>query len=155
MEDAEAAVWVLDGGADLGRERRAAEKLAKRGGALTTLGSRFCVTFPDGVDPKLKRKAGRWLGAEIEERADCDVAWFPLGRGYAAVMVEPPADGIDGMLGTLGLGYVEIRRAADPAAAIRVCVPMATIGDPAGFSAALQAWGYAVKSMYEVGGCNR
>ena len=150
------AVWVLDTGASLDRADRAAERLAKQGATVSPLGSRWCIELPSTVDhAKLRRRTERWLGGPVEERANCDVAWFPLGRGYAAVLVEPPANGLEDWLDGAGLTYREVRRPSDAEQVLRVCVPLSGLASSVAFAQDLGEAGYGVRSMYEVGGCFR
>jgi hypothetical protein len=157
LEAPPAEVWVLDtSSVSLDRVERLARKLGRRGAALTPLGSRWCVGLPEGVDrARWKRRAERRLGAEVEVRANCDVAWFPLGRGYAAVLVGAPGDGVETWLDRAGLPYREVRRPSDPDQVVRVCVPLAALPSTVAFAEDLRAAGYDVQGMYEVGGCYR
>ena len=90
MEAAEAPahVWVVDAGdTELDRSERVARRARRQGAEVRALGSRWCVALPEGFDEaRWRRRVERRLGRPAEERADCDVAWFPLGRGYAAGM---------------------------------------------------------------------
>jgi hypothetical protein len=147
--------WVLDQ-PDLDRSRRLATKVeAWTGLAAQPLGSRWCVAFPDPPSSLLLRKVTRRQGTPPEERRDCDVAWFPMGRGYLAAIVEPPGVGVEEVLGGLHLGFQEVRRSSDPAQPIRVCAPMGAIGEPWMFSQHLVDNGLVVRAMYDVGACAR
>lgn len=151
------AVWVLDTpGPAIDAAERIARTLGRRGAEVRPLGSRWCVTLPADLDAaRWRRRAERRLGAPIEERASCDVAWFPLGRGYAAVLVGAPGDGLEAWLDAAGLPYRELRRPSDPDDPLRLCVPLSALPSPGGFGDALRSAGYEVRAMYEVGGCAR
>ncbi len=152
-----AAVWVIDTpGPDLSPSARAARRLGRRGAEVVPLGSRWCVTLPDGLDrERWRRRTERRAGAPVEERASCDVAWFPLGRGYAAVLIGPPANALEAWLDGAGLPYRELRRPSDPDETLRLCVPLLALPSTVAFAEDLRADGYEVRGMYEVGGCHR
>jgi hypothetical protein len=144
-------VWVLDSGTDLDRADRVAKWLERRDVEVAALGSSWCVTVPASVDAvRLQRRTERRLGAQVEDRANCDVAWFPLGRGYAAVLVGPPANGVEDWLDTTGLTYREVRRPSDPERVVRVCVPLMGLPSTVAFADDLRGAGYEVRAMYEV-----
>lgn len=153
----EPSVWVLDAGdLEIDRSARLARALARRGAATRALGSRWCVALPPSFDAeRWRRRVERRLGRPVEERANCDVAWFPLGHGYAAVLVEPPAEDLEGWLDGAGLQYREIRRPSGGEAVVRVCVPLAALASPGGFADDLRGGGFEVRAMYEVGACYR
>lgn len=159
MEAAEAPahVWVVDAGdTELDRSERVARRARRQGAEVQALGSRWCVALPEGFDEaRWRRRVERRLGRPAEERANCDVAWFPLGRGYAAVLVEPPADALEDWLDGAGLSYRELRRPSSPDDVVRVCVPLGALASSVAFAEDLRADGYLVRAMYEVGGCYR
>jgi hypothetical protein len=114
-----------------------------------------CV--PLGVPPseKIRKRVERRLGHPVEVRMDCEVAWYPLGRGYVVLTVQPPAEALPVALEELSPAYSEIVFPADPQAAVRVCLPKLAVADPLALAEAMKAQGIGVLATYVVGGCRR
>lgn len=115
---------------------------------------RTCVEFDD-ADPRLLLRLTRRLGHSPEARDNCDVAWFPLGLGWIAVLIEQPAPELDAALDQVGLPYQDVRRSADPTAPIRLCAARAAVGDPLELADDLESHELVVRAVYEVGACMR
>jgi hypothetical protein len=153
MDGAEPPVtaWVLE--APTNRALRAA---ARAEGEPVPLGpTTFCVPLAGGPSEVVRRRVERRLGAPVEARANCDVAWYPVGRGYVALVVGAPADGLEEALDAWSPAYREVNRPLDPAARVRVCLPAGAVADPLALGADLRAQGYTVFGTWAVGACRR
>jgi hypothetical protein len=131
---------------------------------LTRAGVRSVVDLGAGsvcadlrADPTdaLRRKAERRLGGPVEARLRCDVAHYPLGRGFVVVLLGQPADGLDAALDAHRPTYREVVRPSGDTDLVRVCVPGAALGDPLALVADLRNDGFDVVGAFEVGGCRR
>lgn len=157
MDDApEASAWVIH--ADGEREMRRAVRLTERIGttrAVVLDHTTVCVELADPPSGVLQQRVARRSGGPVESRLDCDVAWYPVGRGYVAYSVSQPAPAIEGVLDDYGPIYLEVVRPSDPWAPARICVPRLAVADPLALAEALKAQGIGVLATYEVGGCRR
>ncbi|MEZ4234901.1 MAG: hypothetical protein R3F59_01795 [Myxococcota bacterium] len=152
------AAWVLQA-PEPRRRQRAVRALTRHADVARTVPlsrSTVCVQLaaPE-VPAKLARKVQRKLGAEVELRLDCDVAWAPMGRGFVLLVVEQPADALETVLAAARPAFHDIAWPSDPAAPVRVCVPRPSMADPLSLAEALRAQGIRVSAVYEVGGCRR
>ncbi|HHO52834.1 MAG TPA: hypothetical protein ENK18_18645 [Deltaproteobacteria bacterium] len=157
IAQAAAGAWVLEGDSDhqLKRALRITERAEPD--IIEVLAARSVCVQPTAPSDRILRRLTRILGHPPEERLDCDVAWFPLGRGWIAVLVEPPADRLGVLLDRIELPYVDVRRPVqgpglDP---IRICVIRTALREPLELARALHEGGLVVRSTYEVGGCTR
>ena len=115
---------------------------------------RVCVELDD-PEPRQVLRLARKLGHAPEARHNCDVAWFPLGGGWLAFLLEPPAEELEQALSVTTLPYHEIYRSIGGDHAVRLCTAKGGVSDPAAFAEDLTARGFPVRSFYEVGGCTR
>ncbi len=154
MEGAEVVAWVLE--ADDAEMRRAVHLVRARAEVRreVLVGDATCVEV-GATTERLAAKLERVLGHRPEERLDCDVARYPLGRGWVVVLVEPPADELDPVLDDLGLAYRDVKRPSATEAPVEVCTTRASIVDPGALDEALAGAGMSVRAIYEVGGCTR
>jgi hypothetical protein len=116
---------------------------------------RVCVPLEVPPSTKLRQRVERRLGRPVEVRLDCEVAWYPLGRGYVVLTVQPPAEALPTALDELSPAFSEIVFPADPQAPVRVCLPKMAVADPLALAEALEAQGIGILAVYEVGGCRR
>lgn len=141
------------------RQLKRAVRIAKRADAETIEALDAHSVCVGGTEPseRLTRRLTRILGHPPEERLDCDVARFPLGRGWIAMVIEPPAETLEALIEQAQLPYVDVRRPIQGAAAapIRVCVARTALREPLELARTLDAGGVIVRSTYEVGGCAR
>lgn len=114
-----------------------------------------CVALEAEPPSQVRRKVERRLGQPVELRLDCEVAHYPLGRGYVVLTVQPPAEILEETLDAMKPAYHEVIRPADPQMAVRVCMPKLAVADPVSLAEALKAHGIGVLAVYEVGGCRR
>jgi hypothetical protein len=147
--------WVLEGAP---AEVRSAER-ALRHVVLTrtvALGAGgVCVEWKDDPTDDARARVERRLGHPIEARANCDVARYPLGRGYVLILVRGAAEGLEDALDAEHPMYREIVRPASPDDPVRVCLPALSVGDPQQVLADLRSDGFDLLSAYEIGGCRR
>lgn len=152
---AQGAAFVLESD-DLRRLSRAV-RVARRAEATRILAMtprRTCVEL-DEPEPKVVLRLSRRLGRSPEARDNCDIAWFPLGLGWIAVLIEPPADTLDEALDAIALPYQDVRRSTDPNQPIRLCASRMAVGDPLELTDELEAYALQVRAVYEVGACTR
>lgn len=150
------SAWVFH--AEGEREMRRAGRLVGRIGVTREIAidrTTFCVELADPPSDTLQLRLERRLDGPVEPRLDCDVAWYPLGRGYVAYSVTQPAPSLEAVLEEYGPIYLEVVRPSDPAQPVRVCLPMLAVADPLALAEALEAQGTGVVATYEVGGCRR
>jgi len=152
---AHATAWVLHAD-DPRRVERAARLVERTTDMLPEPMDRYaqCVVLEE-PPVRLERRVARRLGRPVEERRDCDVAWFPLGRGWIGMLIEPPATALDELLDAAALPYVEVRRPSDATLPIRMCVAQAALRHPMALADHLSSEGVSVRAVYEVGGCSR
>jgi hypothetical protein len=145
--------WVLE--ADTDRDLRRAERAVRRADAerVVEMGPFTTCAELEAPSDRLARKVTRRLGRAPEERLDCDVAWFGQGRGWIAMVLEPPAAGLEQALPPLG--YTEVARPSDPDLPVRLCVARGSLPEPLALARELEATGLGVRSVYEVGACRR
>ena len=137
----------------LTRAVRAAQRAEPR--RVVALGTHEVCVEIDDPQPRDVLRIARRLGHPPEARADCDVAWFPLGRGWIALVVDTPSDGLNDAVESLSIPAVQIRRRVGDDGPATVCGTVAAIPDPNAVADHLEARGLAVRAMYEVGGCDR
>lgn len=113
-----------------------------------------CVELPES-DPRTVLRLTRRLRHSPESRSNCDVAWYPLGLGWIALLIEPPAEELESALEAVALPYHDVRRGGEPTAAVRLCASRAAVGDPLELADELERHGVVVRAVYEVGGCER
>lgn len=147
--------WVVRAD-DPGLARRARRRIRAWADvtAETELPGGYCVQTRS-AEPGLEFRLRRVLGHAPELRMDCDVAHFPLGRGWLVVFLEPPAPDLDATLDLLGLPFSQVARSSDGVTPITVCTTRAAVVDPSHLQADLTGAGQVVRSIYEVGGCER
>lgn len=134
-----------------------AVKVARKAEAtrIVALGpARVCVELPE-ADPRIVLRMTRRLKHSPESRDNCDVAWFPLGLGWIALLIEQPAPDLEAALQAVALPYQDVRRSDDPAVPVRLCASRAAVGDPLELADELEAHGLVVRAVYEVGACER
>ncbi|MBX2799402.1 MAG: hypothetical protein KTR31_17130 [Myxococcales bacterium] len=115
---------------------------------------RVCIELDD-AEPRTLLRLTRRLRRDPESRRDCDVAWYPLGRGWIVVVAEPPALALDAALEAANITFREVARSTDAAEPVRACMARAAVAAPDGLEASLDASGVTVRAVYEVGGCRR
>ncbi len=152
-----AGAWVLESASPrrLARAARIVERAADT--QATAIGPQQLCAALDAPDERLRRRVARQLEHPPEERLDCDVAQFPLGRGWVAVVVESPAKGLAAALEAADLAYVDVRWPIQEIALapVRVCVAKAALVEPMALAHHIEAHGDVVRAVYEVGGCVR
>ena len=155
LADASGAAYVLhsDSVRRLARAVRAAQR-ADLDRVVALSSHTVCVEL-DEPSPKQLLRLARRLGHPPEARLTCDVAWFPLGRGWIALLVEPPAEGLAVAIQAIGVPASQVTRSLDGSAPVRVCASRAAVGDPVALAAQLEDRAYDVLGVYEVGGCVR
>lgn len=113
-----------------------------------------CVEL-EAHSERLERKITRRLGRPPEERLDCDVAWFGMGRGWIGMVLGQPADGLEAALATSALAYVEVIRPSNAALPVRLCVARGSLPEPMELAHHLGDANLSVRAVYEVGSCRR
>ncbi len=153
LATAHATAWVLEGKRprDVNRALRAA-RAASIVRAVAYDERAVCVEVED---PRLRvrNRVARRLGGPVETRSDCDWGWFPEGRGWVAVVVERPAEGLLPTLEGLGWPYWDLRTQSE--GPIRICVSEMVAGPKNELRAVLRDAGLSVRGIREVGGCTR
>jgi hypothetical protein len=116
-----------------------------------------CVEPEDPPSARTGVRLQRRLGASIEARLDCDVAWAPLGRGFVLYTVAQPAlaPELEAVLDASGPAFRDVIWPSDPAQPVRVCLPRLALADPLALVEAMRAQDLDVLAVYEVGGCRR
>ena len=157
MEDApEMSAWVLH--AESESDMRRAMRLVERIGITRLVAldrSTVCAELSDPPSGTLRVRLERRLDGLVESRMDCDVAWYPAGRGFVAYSLSQPADGIETVLAEEAPSYLEVVRPSNTWEPARVCVPRLAVADPLALAEAMKAQGIGVLATYEVGGCRR
>ncbi|MCB9699374.1 MAG: hypothetical protein H6738_21510 [Alphaproteobacteria bacterium] len=150
------SAWVLE--ADEPARLRHARNLVRTQAEVVRevgLGGDVLCLEAKGADPRLAARLNRVLGHPAERRMDCDVARFPLGRGWVAVVLEPPALDLEPALDALGLTFRQVSVSSELGVPATVCTPRAAIADADALRLDLIELGQVVRAVYEVGGCAR
>lgn len=147
------AAWVIE--AEDPRDVQRALRVMKAEEARWIAETIACVAPGEPPGPKIERKVERKIGHEVELRLDCGVAFFPLGRGYVALTIEPPAMALEELIDGMRFAYHELIRPANLEEPVRVCLPLRAVADPLSLAEALKDQGIGVLAVYEVGGCRR
>jgi hypothetical protein len=148
--------WVLY--AEEGHHLERAARRVRRAGVVRLVplaGGAVCAELSDPPSDAVRRRVEAALDREVEQRMNCDVAHFPLGRGFVVWFVDPPADGLEGFVDQQRPVYRELVRPLDLGEAVRLCLPGLSVADPQEFDRALRDAGFLVRASYEVGGCRR
>lgn len=150
------AGWVLQADAPT-RIERAARRLEQVGVErwVVLRDGALCAELTDPPTDRLRDRVGSALGHPVEERLNCDVAAYPLGRGSVVWILDPPAEGLEALLDATHPVYREVVRPLTPEEPVRLCIPALAVAEPADLAAALHEAGYRVRGTYEVGGCRR
>lgn len=148
-----AAAWVLE--SERPRALQRALKAAGRAEVTRVVGygaGRLCVEVEE---PRLgvRNRVARRLGRAVETRSDCDWAWYPEGRGWTALLVDPPAPGLEGVVQSLDLPYYVLQISSD--GPIRLCASTLVAGNGESLVATLKASAYQVRGPRSVGACRR
>lgn len=114
-----------------------------------------CAELSDPPSEALRRRVARVLGHPVEERLNCDVAHYPLGRGTVVWLIDQPADGLDALLERERPVYRDLVRPSSLEEPFRLCLPALSVADPARVGEVLREAGFHVRATYEVGGCRR
>ena len=150
-----AQVWVASTDGSLQRFDRLMQRAERRGVQVEPLhlGAR-CLTFDgEGPDPKWQRRIERKLGRPLQERLDCAIARYPMGRGWVVAVVGPHSDlkaRVADVVRPLTMSVVTEPLDGRPAT---VCVSGLQM-EYARLKHDLQVVGLFVEGVYEVGGCD-
>lgn len=149
------SAWVLEA-EEPGRLRHARHLVLTHAEVVReeAFGDVLCLEA-SGADPRLATRLERVLDHPVERRMDCDVARFPLGRGWVAVILEPPALDLEPALDALGLTFHHVMVPSDLVSPATLCTPRAAVADPDALRDDLIELGQVVRAIYEVGGCTR
>lgn len=157
MEDApDMSAWVLhaESEPDMRRALRYLERIGTS--RLVALDrSTVCAELSDPPSTTVRVRLERRLEGLVESRLDCDVAWYPAGRGFVAYSLSQPTDGIESVLAAEGPSYLEVVHPSNAWEPARLCVPRLAVADPLALAEAMKAQGIGVLATYEVGGCRR
>jgi hypothetical protein len=146
-------VWVASTDGSLSRLERVARQAERRGAVVEPLhaGAR-CLRFEEAPDERWSQRVGRRLGTPLQERLECAIARFPLGRGFVAAVVDPHPDleqRVADVVAPLTMSVLSQPLDGRPAT---LCVSGLQV-DHDHLKADLQAVGLSVQGLYEVGSC--
>jgi hypothetical protein len=150
------AGWVLWAEAPHAAQR--AERRLERVGVERVVALRdgaICAELSDPPSEALRKRIAAILHHPVEERLNCDVAQYPLGRGSLVWFLEPPAEGLLSVVDALKPVYREIVWPLSAEEPVHLCLPALALPEPAAVGAALTEAGVTVRAAYEVGGCRR
>ena len=153
LSTSHAGAWVLDA-ARPARLRRAL-KAAERAEITWWVGYSDRTACIEVASPSLRirNRVARRLRGPVESREDCDWGWFPGGRGWVAVLIDPPADGLLPLLEALGWPYYDLQVPSE--GPIRLCASEIVAGDPDELAEDLDEAGLVVRGVRRVGACRR
>lgn len=151
----EPAAWVLPGG-PTSLVRRLERKTAPS--QVVSIGDVTCFAFASAAPAPPPRLVKR-LGFTPESRLSCDLAPFPVGRGWVVYTLLPASDldlRLSDALVDWPLPAHSVRRTTDLTGLATLCVAAAAVGaHPLALREHLERTGLDVLGVYEVGSCSR